>query len=538
MIADFEETEAARGTGTEASDGRARQTAGTGGDAGLAFRCFLAAAKKGVGDAAFNVGVCYARGVGVEEDQRRANLWLERAAAPLAAPRRASPRDGAGAARAEGAAGGGDPRAQLLLAQRLSVHPCPRPPVPCPHALPDPDSGRCVVGGGLSARRRRLPCRAQEGRGCQADSAAAEMWLWRAAEGGEPRAMFNVGVLLASGRGGRGRGLRAADDDAPKEHALSAQVRRARQSAHAEEGRAAQPVAEESAGGSPDLEEAQRCAPGARSPETARRARSVGAARSAARAAFVRRWFRRAADLGHPRAAFNLARIVQQACFPPALVPPRRRATTPQRRRVPPPRAAAARADGGAAGRPRARRAARRGRCCERQRRGVTPRRNICSPRGCSARGGARSGTRRRLACAPARARGRAAGRGGARRWCSCSRLQRGRVCTAPMSPSSAAAPAAKLLWRLEVVAAERGAAAGHAKALYALGLRALEGRLGSRRDLQLAAQANHALSPSTPASSGAGVGTPLPSHSPAALGARRARVGASRGQAGGWRAG
>ena len=148
MIADIEETEAARVTGTEASDGRARQADGTGGDAGLAFRCFLAAAKKGVGDAAFNVGVCYARGVGVEEDQRRANLWLERAAAPLAAPRGAAPRDGAGAGavRAEGAAGGGDPRAQLLLAQRLSVRPSPsafkappppaRPRSPAPTAAP------------------------------------------------------------------------------------------------------------------------------------------------------------------------------------------------------------------------------------------------------------------------------------------------------------------------------------------------------------------------------------------------------------------
>jgi hypothetical protein len=321
--------------------------------------------------------------------------------------------------------------------------------------------------------------------------------------------MFNVGVLLASGRGGRGRGrgLRAADDAAPKEHALSAQARRARQSAHANEGRAAQPVAEASAGGSPDLEEAQRCVPGARSPEAARRAQRRGLPLCADGSAA-----RPASGTPGPRST------LRASCSRLAAIPrPRRRAAACRRRAPPPPRAlTAGRLAGGGRGERRGAGAAASG-CGGGIRQGAVSARHAAAARG-AARGAERDGGWR----ARGRGRGRGAGRraglarggGAVVQGCSaagCAPLP----CPLPPPPRlpQSCCGAAKLLWHREVVAAERGAAAGHAKALYALGLRALEGRLGSRRDLQLAAQA-----------------CPSPPHSPAAPGARRARAGTSRG--------
>jgi len=209
--ADAGNTTAMRLLGCSVSEGVGK----TGKDSVLTFRCFLSSAQQGDVHAQYNLGVCYAKGNGVRQDQEKATKWFRAAAeaGDAGAMRAIAIRmsEGRGcAADSQGAtaaflraAEAGDPSAEFNLGVRYaSGHGIP---------LPAPEAKAFYLGEGpadgadrdddLTAPEDALDELLFDDRLDLSQTRIAAEWYKRAASRGHCKAMYNLAHLMTTGKG-------------------------------------------------------------------------------------------------------------------------------------------------------------------------------------------------------------------------------------------------------------------------------------------------------------------------------------------------
>ena len=209
--ADAGNTTAMRLLGCSVSEGVGK----TGKDSVLTFRCFLSSAQQGDVHAQYNLGVCYATGYGVRQDQEKATKWFRAAAeagdtvAMRAIAIRMSEGRGCAAdsqaatAAFLRAAEAGDPSAEFNLGVRYaSGHGIPSPA---------PEAKAFYLGEGpaegadreddFAAPEDALDQLLSDDRLDLPQTRIAGEWYKRAASRGHCKAMYNLAHLMTTGKG-------------------------------------------------------------------------------------------------------------------------------------------------------------------------------------------------------------------------------------------------------------------------------------------------------------------------------------------------
>jgi TPR repeat protein len=209
--ADAGNTTAMRLLGCSVSEGVGK----AGKDAVLTFRCFLSSAQQGDVNAQYNLGVCYATGCGVRQDQVKATKWFRAAAAAgdTGAMRAIAIRMNEGRGCAADvqaataaflrAAEAGDPSAEFNLGVRYaSGHGIPSPaPGPKAFYLGGKQAEGVEKEAEVTAAVDALDDLLADDRLDLSQTRIAAEWYKRATVGGHCKAMYNLAQLMATGKG-------------------------------------------------------------------------------------------------------------------------------------------------------------------------------------------------------------------------------------------------------------------------------------------------------------------------------------------------